>query len=104
MNRDFTYIDDIISGIVSSIKHNFNFEIFNLGNNVSVPLMDVVSIIESKIGKSALINYEPIQPGDVASTFADIEKSKLKLAFSPKTNIKKGISHFLDWYLDYIEN
>ncbi len=102
MKRDFTYIDDIISGIVSSIKNNFNFEVFNLGNSVSVPLMDVVAIIEQKIGKSAVINYEPIQPGDVVNTYADIEKSKLKLAFSPKTKIKKGISNFLDWYLDYI--
>ena len=58
MKRDFTYIDDIISGILSSIKNNFNFEVFNLGNNVSVSLMDVVAIIENKIGKSAIINYE----------------------------------------------
>ena len=103
MKRDFTYIDDIISGVISSIKNNFNFEIFNLGNKSSEPLMDVVSTLESKIGKTAIINYEPMQLGDVANTFADIEKSKLKLAFSPKTKIKEGISHFLDWYLDYVE-
>ena len=102
MKRDFTYIDDIVSGVISSIENNFNFEIFNLGNNSSEPLMDVVSILESKIGKNAIINYEPMQLGDVVNTFADIEKSKLKLAFSPKTKIKEGISHFLDWYLDYV--
>ena len=102
MKRDFTYIDDIISGVISSIKNNFNFEIFNLGNNSSEPLMDVVSILESKIGKTAIINYEPMQLGDVANTFADIEKSKLKLAFLPKTKIKEGISYFLEWYLDYV--
>ena len=102
MKRDFTYIDDIVSGVISSIKNNFNFEIFNLGNNSSEQLMDVVSLIESKIGKSAIINYEPMQLGDVTNTFADIEKSKLKLAFSPKTKIKAGISHFLDWYLEYV--
>ena len=94
-------IDDIVSGIMSSIENNYNFEIFNLGNNLSESLMDVVTILENKIGKSALINYEPMQPGDVKSTVADIEKSKLKLAFMPKTNIKEGISKFLDWYLDY---
>ena len=104
MKRDFTYIDDIVSGVISSIENNFNFEIFNLGNNSSEPLMDIVSILESKIGKSAIINYEPMQLGDVVNTFADIEKSKLKLAFSPKTKIKEGISHFLDWYLDYVAN
>ena len=102
MKRDFTYIDDIVSGVISSIENNFNFEIFNLGNNSSEQLMDVVSLIESKIGKSAIINYEPMQLGDVVNTFADIEKSKLKLDFLPKTNIKDGISHFLDWYLDYV--
>ena len=102
MKRDFTYIDDIVSGVISSIENNFNFEIFNLGNNSSESLMDIVSLIESKIGKSAIINYEPMQLGDVTNTFADIEKSKLKLAFSPKTKIKEGISHFLDWYLDYV--
>ncbi len=102
MQRDFTYIDDIVSGIISSIKNNFNYEIFNLGNNTPVPLLEVVSILESKIGKTAIINYEPMQPGDVVSTFADIEKSKSKLAYLPKTDIKEGISYFLDWYLDYI--
>ena len=102
MKRDFTYIDDIVSGVISSIENNFNFEIFNLGNSSSEPLMDVISILESKIGKNAIINYEPMQLGDVVNTFADIEKSKLKLGFSPKTKIKEGISHFLDWYLDYV--
>ena len=53
---------------------------------------------ESKIGKNAIIDYKPMQPGDVVETFADIEKSKLKLAYSPKIKIKEGISHFLDWY------
>tara|TARA_B100000963_G_C22592661_1_gene656290 strand:- start:397 stop:1368 length:972 start_codon:yes stop_codon:yes gene_type:complete len=104
MYRDFTYIDDIVSGVMSSIKNNFNCEIFNLGNNSSEKLMDVVSIIEARVGKKAIINYEPMQPGDVTRTFADIEKSKLKLAFSPNTKIKKGISQFLDWYLDYVSS
>ena len=103
MKRDFTYIDDIINGVISSIENNYNFEIFNLGNNISEPLMDVVSTIESKIGKSAIINYESMQLGDVENTHADIEKSKLKLGYSPKTNIKEGIHYFLDWYLDYVK-
>ena len=101
MKRDFTYIDDIVSGLVSSIKNNYCYEIFNLGNNSSEPLMDVVSIIEQKIGKKAIINFEPMQPGDVKTTYADIKKSKEKLGFTPTTNIKVGINNFLDWYLDY---
>ena len=63
--------------------------------------MDVVKILESKIGKSAKIKFEPMQLGDVKKTYADIEKSKIKLDYLPKTNIKKGIIHFLDWYLEY---
>ncbi len=101
MKRDFTYIDDIISGVISSIKNNFDFEIFNLGNNKSEPLMNVISIIESKIGKKAIINYEPMQPGDVANTFADIKSSIRKLNFSPKTDVIDGIPIFLEWYLNY---
>ena len=81
MKRDFTYIDDIINGIVSSIQKNYNYEIFNLGNNSSESIMDVVRIIESKIGKSAKVNFEPIQLGDVKETYADIEKSKKKLGY-----------------------
>ena len=101
MKRDFTYIDDIVNGIVSSIQKNYDYELFNLGNNSSESIMDVVKILESKIGKSAKIKFEPMQLGDVKKTYADIEKSKIKLEYLPKTNIKKGIIHFLDWYLEY---
>ncbi len=104
MNRDFTYIDDIIKGLISSIDKNYKCEIFNLGNSSSESLMDVVSIIEDRIGKKAIIQYEPMQLGDVKKTYADIKKSKDKLGYSPQTNIKDGIIHFLDWYLDYVQN
>ena len=77
MKRDFTYIDDIIKGIISSIENNFNFEIFNLGNNCSEPLMDVISNNRKKIGKNAIINYEPMQPGDVVK-LSQILKSQKK--------------------------
>ena len=101
MKRDFTYIDDIVAGIVSSIKNNYECEVFNLGNNKSEDLMDVVSLLEKKIGKKAIIKFESMQPGDVKITFADIEKSKNKLGFYPKTNVEDGINNFLDWYLKY---
>ena len=74
---------------------------FNLGNNSSESIMDIVRIIESKIGKNAKVNFEPIQLGDVKETYADIEKSKKKLGYFPKTDVKKGIIYFLDWYLEY---
>ena len=101
MSRDFTYIDDIINGIVSSVNKNYDYEIFNLGNNNSQSLMEVVSLIESRIGKKAIIQFEPMQLGDVPKTFADIEKSKNKLGYEPLTDIKEGVNKFLDWYLDY---
>ena len=101
MNRDFTFIDDIVSGIISSINHNYNCEIFNLGNNKSESLMEIVSIIEKKLNKKAIIQFEPMQLGDVKKTFADIGKAKNKLNFSPKTNVNNGICKFIDWYLDY---
>jgi len=103
MKRDFTYIDDIINGIISSIKNNYDCEVFNLGNNKSVNLMDVVSFIEKKIGKKAIVEFEPIQPGDVEKTFADIDKAKRKLGYNPNTNVEEGIGNFIDWYLEYLK-
>ena len=103
MKRDFTYIDDIINGILSSIENNHNCEIFNLGNNKYENLMDVVSLIESKIGKKAIIKFEVMQDGDVEKTHADIDKAKRKLGFKPITNVKDGIGHFIDWYLEYLK-
>ena len=101
MKRDFTYIDDIVDGIISSIKMNYNYEIFNLGNSSSKPLLDVVSIIEKKIGKKAIINFKPMQLGDVKNTYADIEKSKKMLNFLPSTNLEVGLNKFLTWFIDY---
>ena len=103
MKRDFTYVADIIDGIISSIKKNHSCEVFNLGNNKSENLMDVVSLIEKKIGRKAIIEFETMQPGDVEKTHADIDKAKSKLGFMPKTNIVDGIGNFIDWYLEYIK-
>jgi len=101
MKRDFTYIDDIVDGIVSSINCNYDCEIFNLGNNKTEDLMDIVTIIENGLGKKAIIEYEPMQMGDVKATYANISKAENKLEFSPKTNVEKGINEFLNWYLEY---
>tara|TARA_B100001093_G_scaffold503156_1_gene557147 strand:+ start:767 stop:1735 length:969 start_codon:yes stop_codon:yes gene_type:complete len=103
MSRDFTFIDDIIDGILSSITKNYNCEVFNLGNNKSEDLMDVVSIIEKNLGKKASIQFMPMQLGDVKKTHADIEKSKMKLDFEPKINLEDGISRFLEWYIEYLK-
>ena len=101
MKRDFTYIDDIIQGTVSAIEKNYKFEIFNLGNNKSEKLMDMINLIEKNLKKKAILNFQPIQAGDVLESFADIEYSREKLNYLPTTDINEGIPKMIDWYLKY---
>jgi UDP-glucuronate 4-epimerase len=101
MKRDFTYIDDIVSGILMSLDKAYPYEIFNLGNNRSVELNYFIETIEKNLGKVAKKEMLDMQAGDVAETFADIEKSKSKLNFEPQTSIEEGIKKFLDWYREY---
>jgi len=98
MKRDFTYIDDIIFGIRSSIDKNFNCEVFNLGNHCSEDLMYMIKLIEKNIGKKAIIDFQPMQPGDVPESFADIQKSTEMLGLKPSTNIDIGIKYLIEWY------
>ena len=101
MKRDFTYIDDIVDGVVSALDRPFKYEIFNLGNSETVELMTLIEILEEISGKEARKNFLPIQPGDVPATYADISKSKRMLKFNPKTSIRTGVEKFLSWYKDY---
>jgi len=101
MERDFTYIEDIITGTRAAIEKNYPCEVFNLGNNNSEDLMEMVGLIESEIGKKAGIQFEGMQPGDVKKTFADIEHSKQKLNYTPITKIAEGIPKFIDWFKKY---
>jgi len=103
MKRDFTYIDDIISGTRAAIEKNYKCEVFNLGNHKSEQLMDVISLIEQTLGKKAEIDFQPMQPGDVPESFADIQYSSTKLDFIPKTSIEDGIPLFIDWYRNFHE-
>ena len=101
MKRDFTYIDDIVLGTKAAIHKNYEYEIFNLGNNKSENLMDMIGLIEDEIGKKAKINYQPMQPGDVKESFANIDHAKYKLGFNPSTSIEEGIPKFISWYKSY---
>ena len=101
MQRDFTYIDDIINGIISSIDNNYSCEVFNLGNNRCEDLMDVVGYIQKELGQDAEIDYMGIQPGDVEKTFANIDNAKFKLKYSPQTSIEEGVPKFINWYKSY---
>ena len=101
LKRDFTYIDDIIDGIKSVIKHAKGYKVYNLGNNEPVELMNFITTIEHHIGKVAKKNLLPMQPGDVHITYADITESKADLNYQPKTSIDEGIKQFTDWYRSY---
>lgn len=99
--RDFTYIDDIVSGVRAAIDKNFKCEIFNLGNNKSENLMNVINLIEKGLNKTAEIEYKPLQPGDALETHANIDHSIKKLNFQPSVSIDKGILLFIDWFKEY---
>ncbi len=101
MRRSFTFIDDIVSAVMTCLQTPFPYEIFNLGNDRSASLMEYIGIIEKKLGKSAEKIMMPIQPGDVPETIADLTHAKEKLGFSPKTNIEEGVGRFIDWYRSY---
>ena len=101
MRRDFTYIDDIISGTKAAIDKNYKCEVFNLGNHRSEELMDVVQLIEENLRKKAEINYQPMQLGDVKESYADIKKSNEMLRYEPTTNVDVGIKKFVEWYHTY---
>lgn len=101
MKRDFTYIDDIVYGTRKAIDKNYKYEIFNLGNNNSEKLMDMISLIEKELSKKAILEKLPMQPGDVKRSFADIDHSIKMLNFKPKTSIEQGIPKFIDWYQEY---
>lgn len=102
MERDFTYIDDIVQGTIAAIDLEADFELFNLGNNHPEPLGRFIEILEKNLGKKAKKNLLPMQPGDVVATCADIEHSRDKLDFVPKTSLEEGLSHFVRWYTDTV--
>ena len=101
MKRDFTYIDDIVSGTIAALERPVPYEVFNLGNSRSEQLMKLIGILEKELGKEAEKNMMPMQPGDVRETSADIRKSTELLGFKPKTSLEEGIRKFVAWYRDF---
>ncbi len=96
--RDYTYIEDTIDGILATTEKAFGFEIFNLGESQTVKLSYLIQLIESAIGKTATIDWQPAQPGDVPLTHADISKARRMLGYNPRITIEAGIPRFIDWY------
>lgn len=119
MKRDFTYVQDIVEGICRLINHipqgreswdsknpdpatSFApYNLFNIGNNSPVELMDFISAIEKKLGKKAEMNFMPIQTGDVPETYADASALKNAVGYQPNTSVEDGVGNFIDWYKDY---
>jgi UDP-glucuronate 4-epimerase len=119
--RDFTYIDDIVEGIIKTLDNpatiNIDWKselpdpasskapwrIYNIGNNKSVKLMEYIDALEKELGKKAKINFLPLQPGDVPDTCADISNLKEKFDYRPSTPVIEGVSNFIKWYKDYYQ-
>ena len=97
-SRDYTYISDIVDGLVCSIKKPHDYEIFNLGNSYTITLSGLIDLLEETIGIPVERKYYPFQPGDVMKTWSDINKSKKMLSYSPKVPIETGIEKFVEWY------
>lgn len=107
MERDFTYIDDIVSGILNIIQTGpihggeVSHAVYNLGNNKPEKLLDMINILEEKLGIKAEKNFLPMQPGDVYSTYADIEATKNDYGYKPLTSLEEGLKRFVLWYKSY---
>jgi UDP-glucuronate 4-epimerase len=96
--RDYTFISDIVDGIIAATKKEFGFEIFNLGESETVSLNRMIELLEIALGKKAIIDRKPFQPGDVPVTFADISKTREKLGYNPCVKFGQGIKLFAEWF------
>lgn len=103
MQRDFTYIDDIVAGVRGAMftESLDRYEVFNLGNHRAENLMDMIGIIAGELGVEPQMEMLPLQPGDVPATYADVDKARQKLGFEPTTPIAEGIPKFIAWYREY---
>lgn len=101
MKRDFTYIGDVVSGVIAAIEKGKGFEIFNIGNSNTIKLNYFIECLERELGEKSIKNLMPMQAADVKETFADITKSKQKLEFNPEVSIEEGIKNYVNWYKSY---
>jgi len=97
--RDYTYVSDIVDGILACTQQTFGYEVFNLGESQTVTLSRLIEFLEAALGEKAVLDRQPLQPGDVPITFADIAKARARLGYQPRVNIEQGIPLFVDWFL-----
>ena len=118
-SRDFTYVDDIVGGVVRASDRvaapnpswssdapdpatsNAPFRIYNIGNSEPVPLLDYVAAIEEATGRKAIREYLPMQPGDVPDTWADVSELEREIGYRPRTPVREGMARFVTWYRSY---
>ncbi len=96
--RDYTYVSDIIDGMMQVLDKRFDFEVLNLGSSEVIELRRLVSLIEDSLGKKAKMRYLPEQPGDLPITYADVSKARRMLGYAPEIKIKEGVERFTSWY------
>lgn len=98
IRRDFTYIDDIVQGVLAALDRAFPFEVFNLGESATIEITELVSLIEGCVGKKARLQWLPPEPGDMPVTYADIGKAVRLLGYRPRTPVKEGLPRFVEWF------
>jgi UDP-glucuronate 4-epimerase len=108
MKRDFTYIDDIVAGVVASLDHpppngkaGAPHRVYNIGNHRSEPLMRLIEVLERALNRKATLDFQPMQPGDVKETYADITAIQRDVGYAPTTPIDVGVPKFVQWYREY---
>ena len=97
-SRDYTYVTDTVEGILACTRKDLGYQVFNLGESECVQLSRLIELLESALGRKAIIDRQPAQPGDVPITFADISKAREMLGYNPKVKIEEGIRRFVDWF------
>jgi UDP-glucuronate 4-epimerase len=96
--RDYTYVADTIDGIMATTTRSFGYEIFNLGESQTVKLTYLIELLQEALGKRAIVDSQPNQPGDVPITFANIDKARKMLGYNPRVKIDEGIAKFVEWF------
>lgn len=96
--RDYTYIDDIVSGVLGALNAPPGYRVYNLGESATISLTDLVALLEKRCGRPAIFRNRPAQPGDVPVTYADISRARAEIGYDPRTPIEAGVASFVDWY------
>jgi len=101
MQRDFTYVDDIVEGTLRVLDRPVPYAVYNIGNHTPVGLLDYIAALEKALGRKARLEMKPMQPGDVPATMADVSALQADIGYRPKTTVEEGIPRFVEWYRSY---